>query len=57
MEGPQCCFSLNLVNETMTQKELITFFHFVKSNENSDKRNLLSFFFTFSEYKTEKKKC
>ena len=38
-----------------TLNALKTHFHFVTSNENGDKRNLVSFSFTFSEYKSETK--
>ena len=53
MKGPQCHFSFGLLNVTMTLKALKPYFYFVTSNENCDKRSLVPFLFTFSEYENE----
>ena len=54
-KGPQCNFSLDLLSMKMTVNVLRTHFYFPKSNESGDKRKLVSFCFTFSEYENEKK--
>jgi hypothetical protein len=54
-EGPWCSFDFDLMRMKRTLNALKTYFHFVTSNENDDKRNLVSFCFTFGEYKNETK--
>lgn len=56
MKGPQCHFYLDLVSTKMTLNALRTYCHFVRSNESGDKRNLVTFFFTFSGYENETKR-
>ena len=55
MKGPHCSFSFDLMSMKTTLNVLRTHFHFTTCNENGDKMNFISFFFTFSEYKNETK--
>ena len=55
MKGPQCSFAFDLMRMKTTLNSLRTHFHFATSNENGDRRNLVSFCFTYSEYENEMK--
>ena len=53
MKGPWCSFDFDLISMKMTLNALRTRFQFATTNESGDKMNLVSFFFTFSEYENK----
>ena len=55
MKEPQCGFAFDLMSTRTTRNALKIRFHFATSNESGNKRNLVSFCFTFSEYENETK--
>ena len=55
-EGPRCSFDFCLMSTKMALNVLRTRFDFLTCNQSGDKTNLVSFFFTFSEYENETKK-